>query len=135
MKNHKAKHQVEKAVRQAKKTHPLPHQKTSSLNKQAEVAKAHNKIRRYEDHLKLENSKISLEMLKLFKKHLEHSRTAAKPHQSKRTAPGVLEREGPFNQFHSQFGYSTHTRDLLGMAKSQSIGRKFLKNQNYKKAA
>ncbi len=136
MKNspHRAKHQVEKAVRQANKAHQAP-QNNSAASKQAEIAKVHNQIRRYEDHLKLENSKTSLQVLNIFKKYLERARYRDKPHQSRRTSKGVITDEGPVNQFHPHIGYGDHSKNLSGMEKSRDIGRKHLKNQDYRKAA
>ena len=136
MKNspHRHKHQVNKAVRQASKTHPLPI-KPSPDKMQADITLEHNKLVRVSDKLKPINKKVSLEILTVYKKHFERAKHIAKPKHSKRSTPGMIEGESPFTHIRHHMDIDLGKKIRPSLQKSSAIARKVIKNQNNRRAA
>ncbi len=136
MKNspHRHKHQVNKAVREAKKTHPLP-QKPSPNVEMAKIVQKRNEKMGDNDHLNEINQKASFEILKLFKQHLERAPKKSKPKHSKRTTTGTIESDGPFPNIRNHKAPKTQKDIQPSLEKGHAISRKVRKNQSNRKAA
>ena len=131
---HRAKHQVRKAVRKAQRATSLTRKDKTKRAQAKQIQELNDKIE-LKDGWKAENAQKHLEILNLFKRQVESSYLKDKPHHSKRSGPGTIQGEGPYNQFHHHMGQQLHKRASLSMEKSKDIGRKYIKNQKYKKAA
>lgn len=135
MKNspHRAKHQVNKAVRQSKSTHPLP-QKRSPEKKTQDIMLKRNWLVMLEDHLKPVNKARSEEILVFFKKHFERVRHLG-PRHSKRANPGMVEGDVPFTHIHHHKSFVTERHNDHGLAKSRAVARKAIKSHKFRKVA
>lgn len=136
MKNspHRHKHQVNKAVREAKRTHPLP-QKSSPEAPSAKRAQEHASLKRPNERLTPADPKVSKEMVEVFKKHVEKMRHVANPKHSKRANPGMIEGESPYTHIRHHKDTKLQKKNQPSLEKSHDIARKVIKNQNYRKAA
>jgi hypothetical protein len=85
--------------------------------------------------LKSFHKKIAIEMLRDWKKTVEHVHLKNKPHHSKRTTPGSVDAQNPEvitgNHNIDKRTKLFHKGDIV---KSADLGRKYLRN-SYKKAA
>ena len=136
MKNspHRHKHQVNKAVRQASRTHPFP-EKPAPGHEKAKMAQDQAEMRRPNERLTPLNPKVSKEIMDVYKKHFERMKHVGNPKHSKRANPGMIEGESPYTHIRHHKDNKLHKLNQPSLEKSQSIARKVIKNQNYKKAA
>ena len=136
MKNspHRHKHQVNKAVRQSKRTHPLP-KKNSKDKKAAQMARDQADLRSLNERLSPLNPEVSKEILEVYKKHFERARHTNNPKHSKRANPGMIEGESPFTHIRHHKGLDPKQKSRPTLQKSHEIGRKVIEKQNFRKAA
>lgn len=135
MKNspHRHKHQVNKAVRESKRTHPLP-KKEPKEKKAAQMARDQADLREFNQRLTPLNPKMAQEILELYKKHFERARHM-EPKHSKRANPGMIEGESPFTHIRHHKGLNPKQTNQPSLEKSHEIGRKVFQKQNFRKAA
>lgn len=123
------------------KPHRLKKMKMKALRKfsKIDVSKkaTHETIKTHNNMLLLKpfNKKTASEMLKAYKKTIEHIHLKNKPHHHKRTTPGTVDEEAPQTIIrHHNIDKSMKKWHKGDIQKSAEIGRKFI-HSSWKKAA